>query len=345
MADKEVPTLTAASTLDGTEVGHLVQGVNSRKVTMTRVLSEVTHSVTSKVTPVDADELPLADSAASYGLKKLLWSSLKATLKTYFDTLYAATGGTFTAASTTEVLTGTDAAKGVTADALAALWEKGADVASAGTVSIGEGGYCHVTGTTGITDIDWATARDGRTAWVIFDGILTLTYHATTLKLPGGASITTAAGDRALFAQDASDNVICLAYIRADGKPLIPSIVGTPFELEVACSDESTALTTGAAKVTFRMPRAVALSEVRASLTTAQTSGSILTVDINEAGTTNLSTKLTIDNTELTSTSATTPPVISDSALADDALMTVDIDQIGDGTAKGLKIILIGTRA
>jgi hypothetical protein len=68
-------------------------------------------------------------------------------------------------------------------------------------------------------------------------------------------------------------------------------------------------------------------------------------VDIHESGTTILSTKLTIDNGEKTSTTAATPPVISDSALADDAEITVDIDQIGDGTAKGLKVYLIGTRS
>ncbi len=129
--------------------------------------------------------------------------------------------GGFSAASTTEVLTGTDTSKGVTSDALAALWEKGSDVASSGTTSLGEGGFFHITGTTTITDIDWATAKDGRCAWLIFDGILTLTHHATTLKLPGGANITTAAGDRACFVQDASDNVICLAYIRADGSALL----------------------------------------------------------------------------------------------------------------------------
>ena len=119
----------------------------------------------------------------------------------------------------------------------------------------------------------------------------------------------------------------------------------TPFELVVAASDESTALTTGTAKITFRMPRAVTLTTVRASLTTAQASGSIFTVDINESGTSILSTKLTIDNTEKTSTTAATPPVISDTALADDAEITIDIDQIGDGTAKGLKVMLIGNYA
>lgn len=113
--------------------------------------------------------------------------------------------------------------------------------------------------------------------------------------------------------------------------------------IQVAASDETTALTTGTAKVTLRLPYAMTLTAVRASLTTAQASGSIFTVDINEGGTTILSTKLTIDNTEKTSTTAATAAVISDAALADDAEITIDIDQVGDGSAKGLKITLIGT--
>jgi hypothetical protein len=129
-------------------------------------------------------------------------------------------------------------------------------------------------------------------------------------------------------------------YVRGDG-----SLASLPFELVVAASDETTALTAGNAKITFRMPRAVTLTAVRASLTTAQASGNIFTVDINEAGTSILSTKLTIDNTEKTSTTAATPPVISDTALADDAEMTIDIDQIGNGTATGLKVALIGAYA
>jgi hypothetical protein len=117
-----------------------------------------------------------------------------------------------------------------------------------------------------------------------------------------------------------------------------------PFIFALAASDESTALTTGTAKVTFRMPARVWLTEVRASLKTAQASGSILTVDINEGGTTILSTKLTVDNTEKTSTTAAAPAVISDVEIADDAEITIDIDQVGDGTAVGLKLTFIGLR-
>jgi hypothetical protein len=111
----------------------------------------------------------------------------------------------------------------------------------------------------------------------------------------------------------------------------------------IAVSDEETALTTGTAKVTFRMPFAMTLTAVRASLSTASTSG-LPTFDINEGGTTILSTKLSIDANEKTSTTAATAAVISDSALADDAEITIDIDVAGTG-AKGAKVYLIGRRS
>ncbi len=44
---------------------------------------------TSKTTPIDADLIPLSDSIADFGIKKLSWASIKATLKSYFDGLYA----------------------------------------------------------------------------------------------------------------------------------------------------------------------------------------------------------------------------------------------------------------
>lgn len=131
--------------------------------------------------------------------------------------------------------------------------------------------------------------------------------------------------------------------VRATGGDLSGN-VGYTESIVVAVGDETTAITTGTGKVTFRMPYAFTATAVRASLTTAQTSGSIFTVDINEAGTTIISTKLTIDNTEKTSTTAATPAVISDASLADDAEITIDVDQIGDGTAKGLKVTLLGHR-
>ena len=120
------------------------------------------------------------------------------------------------------------------------------------------------------------------------------------------------------------------------------SATASKVEIGAAASDEITPLTTGTAKVTFRLPHAMTLTAVRASLTTASSSGTP-TVDINQNGTTILSTKLTIDANEKTSTTASVPAVISNSSLSDDAEISVDIDAAGTG-ATGLKIWLIGTR-
>jgi len=116
--------------------------------------------------------------------------------------------------------------------------------------------------------------------------------------------------------------------------------------LEIAASDETTALSASTAAVTFRLPWGLTLNAgiegVIASLTTAGT-GSVVTVDINEGGVSILSTKITIDPTEKTSYTAAIPVVISDTSLAFNAEMTVDIDGVDSGgVAAGLKIMLIG---
>lgn len=59
------------------------------------------HAATSKATPVDADELPLADSAASFGLKKLTWANLKATLGSTFAALAGSASQAFSASTLT----------------------------------------------------------------------------------------------------------------------------------------------------------------------------------------------------------------------------------------------------
>lgn len=96
---------------------------------------------------------------------------------------------------------------------------KGTDVASAGTVSLGDGDLFHITGTTTITDIDFATPKDGRSATLIFDGDLTLTHNGTTLKLPGLANIPVKAGDRCTITQDSGDTIIVSNYTPAAAAP------------------------------------------------------------------------------------------------------------------------------
>lgn len=168
MADKNITALTAASTLDGTELHIVTQGGNSRKVTGTKAISEVTHSAAGKTTPVDADEMPLVDSAASFALKLLTWANLKATLKTYFDTLYAASGS---GVSTSRNITSGNGLTG------------GGDLSADRTLAVGAG--------TGITvnadDVQIATAYQAigkQTIWIPASAMI-----AATTDGPAAAQI------------------------------------------------------------------------------------------------------------------------------------------------------------
>lgn len=216
-----------------------------------------------------------------------------------------------------------------------------ADVATAtlkGRVTAGTGDPENLTATQVRALLNVA---DGATANAVDATLLSRANHTGTQASTTISDFSEAVDDRVAALLVAGSNVT-LAYSDAANTLTVASSAVVAWG--AAVSDEVTALTVGTSKTTFRMPFAMTLTSVRASLTIAQTSGAFITVDINEAGSSILSTKLTIDNTEKTSTTATTAPVLSDANLADDADITVDIDQLGDGTAKGLKITLIGIR-
>lgn len=140
----------------------------------------------SKTTPVDADEVGITDSAAAFGLKKLTWANLKATLFAGFQmtggVIYKA-GLNNVASASPLVLTGLNA------------------------------NTAHVTGTTGFSAL---TMTSGQVVDLIFDGVLTLTHHATNNNLQGGLPITTAPNDRARYWYDGT-TVWCVGYQKASG--------------------------------------------------------------------------------------------------------------------------------
>lgn len=97
-------------------------------------------------------------------------------------------------------------------------WAKGANVASASTLTVGtDGNFFHVTGTTTINAI--ATWPAGTTFKLAFDGALQLTHNGTSLILPGGQNITTVAGDTAEFVSEGSGNWRCTIYERNSTVP------------------------------------------------------------------------------------------------------------------------------
>jgi hypothetical protein len=203
-------------------------------------------------------------------------------------------------------------------------------------------------------DTGWvATANEGGTlgstaiTWSQFSGVGA--YQALDAELTALAGLASAADRLPYFTGNgAAALAVYTAFARtldddADA-PTARQTLGIVECIIVAASDETTDIVASTNKVKWRMPYAFTVTAVRASLSTAQPAGAIFTVDINEAGVSILSTKLTIDNTETTSTTAATPAVVSDTALADDAEMSIDVDQIGTTGARGLKVYLIGRK-
>lgn len=87
-------TLTRANVLSSSNAGALVNfsaGTKTVSVIVSaedldKIVAEKISDAAEKTTPVDADLIGLLDSAASFILKKLTWSNLKATLGAYFGT-------------------------------------------------------------------------------------------------------------------------------------------------------------------------------------------------------------------------------------------------------------------
>ncbi len=137
---------------------------------------------------------------------------------------------------------------------------------------------------------------------------------------------------------------------------VLAAIKAIPREWMYALSDETTGITSSLSvpKLTVRAPYAFTLaipvigtaSSVRGSLNTVQGSGGAVTIDIKKNDVSIFVTKLTFDNGEITTVTASTPPTFvggSTMSIAADDVLTFFVTQVNDATNKGLKIMLIGT--
>jgi hypothetical protein len=195
-----------------------------------------------------------------------------------------------------------------------------------------------------------------------FQGETGLQYDGSNLKVVGGLQVgagleftITEASDDITLANTINDKKIDIsvkngsgvgkrATFTADTHSDEVILKGIEEIIIVSLSDEETDLATGTGKASFHMPYAMTLSKVKASVNTAPVGATII-VNIKENGTTILSTNLSIDASETTSETAASAAVISDAALADNSLITFDIDQVGGSTkGKGLKVTLYGKR-
>jgi hypothetical protein len=117
----------------------------------------------------------------------------------------------------------------------AGLFPAEADVASATTTNIGAAttSKVRVTGTTTITAFDTVAAGITRTGR--FAAALTLTHNGTSLILPGGANITTAAADTFEAVSLGSGNWLVYFYVKASGL----SVIETGPDYQAFTSDDT----------------------------------------------------------------------------------------------------------
>lgn len=113
-------------------------------------------------------------------------------------------------------------------------YNKGADIATAGTVNLDSatGDYLSLTGTTTVTAITLAVGQE-RTCHCGGAFILT---HGASLILPGAANITTVAGDVFVVRGEAAGVVRVVNYMRASGAPLVGVTAGSQAEIEAETS-------------------------------------------------------------------------------------------------------------
>jgi hypothetical protein len=208
----------------------------------------LTHNATSLILPTGADITAIADDTAivvSLGSGNFRCLQFNRKSGQPVTTVAIATGGTGATSAaaafaalkqdattsatgvselltTAELLGGTDTTRTATADAVAALWELAADITDGAAITLGDGGsFSLITSTTAITSFVFTVSKAGRKAIVRFNTARTLTHNATSLIItPGGASITTAAGDICEVEDLGSGNVRVNWYTPATGQPV-----------------------------------------------------------------------------------------------------------------------------
>lgn len=134
-------------------------------------------------------------------------------------------------------------------------------------------------------------------------------------------------------------NNAALDFIK--NKPTIPDLSTITYHIEVALAQLDKDITVKTGVAVFPCPERLTLQSVFITLGIAPT-GSNVIYDINVAGSSILSTRITIEAGQNSSLDATTQPVISSANIARGAAITVDCDQIG-ATVAGQNPVLVMT--
>ena len=200
--------------------------------------------------------------------------------------------------------------------------------------------------TPGIVNVRVGTVLSSKTAFINIDFYGSLTAKTSVSLL--GPTGPTGAGDPGPIGPTGVQGPTGPTGPQGIGSPGVTGPTGPSGTINiqdciiVACSDETTPITLSTNLVTFRMPYNFTLEKVKASLTNHQVSGNAVGIKLIKNGT--LFADLRIDNLSRTNVGSSFTPIISSFNLLDDDEIVVELYQIGNLTATGLKIYLIGNR-
>lgn len=271
-ATGEFVTITGTTTI--TSFGTKTAGVK-RSCKFADALT-LTHNATSLILPTGANITTAANDVAvmrSLGSGNWICESYTLANGTVLGTVPITKGGTGATSA------------GPAKDALTV---DGGSIASAATTDIGAatGEFVTITGTTTITSFGTKTAGVKRSCK--FAAALTLTHNATSLILPTGANITTAANDVAVMRSLGSGNWICESYTLANGTVLgtVPitkggtgatTAVAGKDALTVASTDIASAATTDLSTATGEAVRITGTTTITAFGTVSAGARRVLT--------------------------------------------------------------------
>lgn len=226
---------------------------------------------------------------------------------------------------------------------------KGADIASSTLTDIGAatGNYVTITGTTTITAL--GTAQAGAVRTCRFAAALTITHNATSLILPGGANITTAAGDVITFRSEGGGNwrLASYAYVPSAGVTITASVASNALTIGLnSCplSFRSTTLTSGAPvtrlspTISLTVPSGATLGTVNAIQSrlvylAIDNAGTVELAIVNLSGGNNLDETTLISTTAISGTANSANVIYSTTARSNVAFRVVGFIDITEATA------------
>lgn len=189
------------------------------------------------------------------------------------------------------------------------------DVASAATTDIGviNSNFIRITGTTTITS--FGTSYKGP-RFVRFADALILTHNASTLVIPGGANITTVAGDRAIIAPigNPASGWQIVAYQKANGSTINGSTDTTRVDVASAATVDLTASAPNTRNINITGTTTITAFTVAAGQTYFVRFDGVLTLTNNASIVTNSGASITTaagDTCIIRATAANTVEVLS----------------------------------